>query len=63
MGFCPRSVCRHVIDHTIHQLMTDNIMDLSHADYPTTLGEVIAGAKTRQFDRGSGLVAEWINLG
>jgi hypothetical protein len=43
--------------------MTDNIMDLSHADYPTTLGEVIAGAKTRQFDRGSGLVAEWINLG
>lgn len=47
-----------------YQLMTDNIMDLSHADYlhPTTLGGVILGSKARQFDRGAGMVAEWVNL-
>lgn len=48
-----------------YQLLSDNIMDLSHADYlhPTTLGGVVTDAKARQYDRGNGLVAEWINLG
>jgi vanillate O-demethylase monooxygenase subunit len=47
-----------------YQLMTDNIMDLSHADYlhPTSLGGVITGSKARQYDSDSGLVAEWVNL-
>jgi vanillate O-demethylase monooxygenase subunit len=47
-----------------YRLLTDNIMDLSHADFlhPTTLGGVIADSKFRQYDRGNGLVAEWVNL-
>jgi phenylpropionate dioxygenase-like ring-hydroxylating dioxygenase large terminal subunit len=58
-------ILMHMATLANYQLMTDNIMDLSHADYlhPTTLGGVIAGSKARQFDRGNGLVAEWINLG
>lgn len=47
-----------------YRLLTDNIMDLSHADYlhPVTLGGVIADSKSRQYDRGNGIVAEWVNL-
>jgi phenylpropionate dioxygenase-like ring-hydroxylating dioxygenase large terminal subunit len=47
-----------------YRLLSDNIMDLSHADYlhPASLGGVIADAKSRQYDRERSIVAEWINL-
>lgn len=48
-----------------YRLMTDNIMDLSHADYlhASSLGGVITDAKTRVFKRNGGIVAEWLNKG
>jgi phenylpropionate dioxygenase-like ring-hydroxylating dioxygenase large terminal subunit len=48
-----------------YRLLTDNIMDLSHADFlhPQSLGGVITEAKSRVFKRGRGLVGEWTNLG
>jgi phenylpropionate dioxygenase-like ring-hydroxylating dioxygenase large terminal subunit len=48
-----------------YRLLTDNIMDLSHADYlhPTTLGGNITEAKSRVFQRGPGIVAEWTSFG
>lgn len=44
-----------------YRLLTDNIMDLSHADYlhPTTLGGIMTGAKARSEERGDRIVAEW----
>jgi len=47
-----------------YRLLTDNIMDLSHADYlhPASLGGVIADATTRQYDHGNGIVAQWVNM-
>jgi phenylpropionate dioxygenase-like ring-hydroxylating dioxygenase large terminal subunit len=48
-----------------YQLLADNIMDLSHADYlhPASLGGVFAEASARVYRRGDGLVAEWKNNG
>lgn len=48
-----------------YRLLTDNIMDLSHADYlhPESLGGVITDAQARVYDRDGGLVADWINRG
>lgn len=60
-----RRVLMHMPTLANYQLLTDNIMDLSHADYlhPTSLGGVITGSKSRQYEVGNALVAEWINLG
>jgi len=48
-----------------YQLATDNIMDLTHADYlhSESLGGVITDAQARVFKRDGRVVAEWINLG
>lgn len=48
-----------------YQLLTDNIMDLSHADYlhADSLGGVITDASERVFERDGALVAEWTNPG
>ncbi len=48
-----------------YQLMTDNIMDLSHADYlhPESLGGMMSSARSRVFKRGKGLVVEWVSAG
>ena len=48
-----------------YQLATDNIMDLTHADYlhAESLGGVITDAQARVFKRDGRIVAEWINLG
>ena len=48
-----------------YRLMTDNIMDLSHADYlhAASLGGVITDATTRVFERNGGIVADWTNPG
>lgn len=45
-----------------YQLMTDNIMDLSHADYlhPATLGGTMTASKARTFTRDNILVADWM---
>lgn len=46
-----------------YQLLTDNIMDLSHTDYlhPTTLGGMITGAKASTSEaEGDSIVAEWM---
>lgn len=44
-----------------YQLLTDNIMDLSHADYlhPASLGGIYQEAKPRLFKRGEGIVIEY----
>lgn len=44
-----------------YRLVTDNIMDLSHADYlhPTSLGGMMMHTKARTFERDGRLVAEW----
>jgi vanillate O-demethylase monooxygenase subunit len=46
-----------------YQLITDNILDLSHADYlhPTSLGGIIVGSKAATRDDGDKIVAEWIS--
>jgi vanillate O-demethylase monooxygenase subunit len=48
-----------------YQLLTDNIMDLSHADYlhSSSLGGAVTGVKARVFERSGGLVAEWTKPG
>lgn len=58
-------ILMHMPTAANYQLLTDNIMDLSHADYlhPETLGGIITGAKARQSDRGNGIIAEWTNNG
>jgi len=44
-----------------YQLVVDNIMDLSHADYlhPTTLGGMFTGASTRVDTRGDRIIVEY----
>lgn len=48
-----------------YQLLTDNILDLSHADYlhPTTLGGMMTGSKARSREEGDTVVAEWLSEG
>ena len=45
-----------------YQLIADNILDLSHADYlhPTTLGGMMSTAKARTWEDGDRVVAEWM---
>jgi len=47
-----------------YQLLTDNVMDLSHLDYlhPTSLGGVAVEAKTKSYTDGDMVVAEWLTL-
>jgi phenylpropionate dioxygenase-like ring-hydroxylating dioxygenase large terminal subunit len=47
-----------------YRLLTDNIVDLSHADFlhPASLGGVIADADAKQFERGEAIVARWENM-
>lgn len=44
-----------------YQLVSDNIMDLSHADYlhPTTLGGMMTSASTRIVERNGHVITEW----
>ncbi len=44
-------------------LASDNIMDLSHADYlhPTTLGGIMTGAKTDIDDQGNEVLIRWMS--
>lgn len=44
-----------------YRLITDNIMDLSHADYlhPSTLGGIMTGSQARSREEGERVVAEW----
>ena len=46
-----------------YQLVTDNILDLSHADYlhPTSLGGIITGSRATTREDGDTIVAEWIS--
>ena len=55
----------HMPTSADYQLITDNIMDLSHADYlhPTTLGGIMTGAKARSREEGNRIVAEWLSDG
>lgn len=44
-----------------YQLLTDNILDLSHADYlhPTTLGGIITDAKASSREEDGAIIADW----
>jgi phenylpropionate dioxygenase-like ring-hydroxylating dioxygenase large terminal subunit len=46
-----------------YQLITDNLLDLSHADYlhPTSLGGIMVGARASSREEGDTIVAEWIS--
>jgi len=46
-----------------YQLVTDNIMDLSHADYlhPDSLGGIMLGARASSRERDGHIVAEWVS--
>lgn len=46
-----------------YQLITDNILDLSHADYlhPTSLGGIMVGSQASSREDGDKIVAEWIS--
>lgn len=46
-----------------YQLLTDNILDLSHADYlhPTSLGGMMTTAKVSTKKHNGGIVVEWIS--
>jgi vanillate O-demethylase monooxygenase subunit len=48
-----------------YQLLTDNILDLSHADYlhPTTLGGIITNAKAMSREVDGTIIAEWQSVG
>ncbi|MGZ8348914.1 MAG: aromatic ring-hydroxylating dioxygenase subunit alpha, partial [Allosphingosinicella sp.] len=48
-----------------YQLLVDNIMDLSHADYlhPTTLGGIMTGSSATSREHGDRVVAEWLSQG
>ena len=45
-----------------YQLITDNILDLSHADYlhPTSLGGMMTGARTSIREEGGAVTVEWL---
>jgi vanillate O-demethylase monooxygenase subunit len=53
----------HIPTRANYRLVTDNLMDLSHADYlhPTSLGGVMTGAEARTELRGDTVVSEWVN--
>lgn len=57
-------ILMHMPTAANYRLLTDNIMDLSHADYlhPTTLGGMMTTATSRQSERGEGILAEWVAL-
>jgi vanillate O-demethylase monooxygenase subunit len=46
-----------------YQLIVDNIMDLSHADFlhPGSLGGIMVGSKARSREEGDRVVADWIS--
>ena len=46
-----------------YQLLTDNILDLSHADFlhPTSLGGIMIGAKTSMRQEGAAYVIQWLS--
>lgn len=46
-----------------YELLSDNILDLSHADYlhPTTLGGMMVGSKTSTREDGNVIIAEWLS--
>jgi len=48
-----------------YQLLTDNILDLSHADYlhPTTLGGMMTQSRARSWEEAGKVVAEWMSEG
>lgn len=51
----------HIPSDTNYQLMIDNIMDLSHADYvhATSIGGMMTDAKVRSREEGDKVVIEW----
>lgn len=53
----------HIPTSANYRLVTDNLMDLSHADYlhPTSLGGVMTGAEVTTALKGETVVTEWIN--
>lgn len=48
-----------------YRLLTDNILDLSHADYlhPTTLGGIMVGASTTSVERDDKVIVTWFSQG
>jgi len=52
----------HIPTLANYRLVTDNLMDLSHADYlhPTSLGGVMTGAQARTQLRDGTVISEWI---
>jgi vanillate O-demethylase monooxygenase subunit len=56
-------IAGHMPTAADYRLLTDNIMDLSHADYlhPTTLGGIMTGSKARSREEGARVVAEWVS--
>jgi phenylpropionate dioxygenase-like ring-hydroxylating dioxygenase large terminal subunit len=46
-----------------YQLLTDNILDLSHADYlhPNSLGGMMTGAKTKTREEDGEFILEWLS--
>ncbi|WP_219894255.1 aromatic ring-hydroxylating dioxygenase subunit alpha [Aquisediminimonas profunda] len=59
----PARIAMYLPTKANYQLLVDNIMDLSHADYlhPETLGGIMTGAKSSTRDAGDHIVAEWIS--
>ena len=57
-------IAGHMPTAADYRLITDNIMDLSHADYlhPTTLGGIMTGSQARSREEGQRVVAEWVSL-
>jgi phenylpropionate dioxygenase-like ring-hydroxylating dioxygenase large terminal subunit len=47
-----------------YQLLTDNILDLSHADYlhPQSLGGIMTGAKTTMKEKDGEFVIQWLSI-
>lgn len=60
----PESACirMYIPTRSHYQLLIDNIMDLTHADYlhPTSLGGMMADAKMRSGEEGDKIFVEWI---
>lgn len=59
----PARIAGYMPTQANYQLLTDNILDLSHADYlhPTTLGGIITGSKARSYEKGDKVFAEWLS--
>ena len=51
----------HMPTRCNYQLLTDNIMDLSHADYlhPTTLGGMMTAVKAQTREEGKQIIVQW----